>query len=113
MDAENLQSGDSLSVTIFKTLDECNAVVPIVTRGYATSLWCMRELYYAMFSKKSQMHPVVIESGWKNEEVGEWLDNTLSQVRMHVRVDHTDENKMKEVASKIAKVHAYYYKLKE
>ena len=67
MDAYDLQSGDSLSIKIYKTLDECKAVVPIVTRGYAQSLWCLRELYYAMSKRSPQIYPVVLESGWEME----------------------------------------------
>ena len=28
------------------------------------------ELYFAKFSKSAQLHPVVIEDGWKDEDVG-------------------------------------------
>lgn len=104
MYAEDLQSGDVLSVTIFKTLDECKAVIPIVTKGFAQSIWCMREVYYATFKKSTQMHPVVIEDGWKKQEVGIWLENTLSQVSMHLNVNPTDERRMADIASKIGKV---------
>ena len=104
MDANDIESGDYLSVTIYRTLDECKAVVPIVTRGYARSLWCMRELYYAMSRGSVQIHPVVIEDGWEEEEAGEWLNLILKDKKMNIAKDPTDEQKMNEVALKITKV---------
>ena len=100
MDAEDLGSGDYLSVTIFKTLQQCKAIIPIVTRGYAQSLWCMRELYYAKFTKSAQLHPVVIEDGWQSEDVGKWLEGVLGEVKYTTVRDHD----IKGVAWKIAKV---------
>ena len=104
MDANDIQSGDLLSVTIYRTLDVCKAVVPIVTRGYAQSLWCMRELYYSMSRGSVQIHPVVIEEDWDIEEAGEWLKLMLKDKKMNIVKDPTDEQKMEEVALKIAKV---------
>ena len=105
MDANDLQSGDSLSVTIYKTLDECRAVVPMVTRGYAQSLWCMRELYYYAMSKPSpQIHSVVLEDGWEMEEAGKWLKLMLKQKKMNTVHQPSDETEMEEVALKISKV---------
>ena len=104
MDTQDLDSGDYMSVTIYKTLDECKAVIPIITRAYAQSLWCMRELYYATYKKSTQIHSVVIEDGWNREQVGEWLENILKQVKMRLKVNPTDELKMANIASKIAKV---------
>ena len=104
MDVNDLRSGDHLSVTIYKTLDKCNALIPIVTRGYAKSLWCMRELHYARSVESVQIHSVVIEDGWKKEEAGEWLKLILEDKKMNIVRDPTDEDKMEEVASKIANV---------
>ena len=100
MDAKDLDCGDHLSVTIFKTLKKCKAIIPIVTRGYAQSLWCMRELYYAKFTKPVRLYPVVIEDDWQSEDVGKWLEGVLGEVKMtFVRTQGIEE-----VASKIAKV---------
>ena len=87
--------------TIFKTLDECKAIVPIVTRGSAKSLWCMRELYYVTFNKLTRIYPVVIEDDWKIEGAGAWLNITLKQVEV---VNPVNEEKIEEVAQKISKV---------
>ena len=97
MDAKDLGSGDYLSVTIFKTLQKCKAIIPIVTRGYAQSLWCMRELYFA---KSVRLYPVVIEDGWQSEDVGKWLEGVLGEVKFtSVRTQGIEG-----VASKIANV---------
>ena len=104
MDANDIQSGDSLSVTIYMTLDECKALVPIVTRGYARSLWCVRELYYAMSRGSVQIHPVIIEDDWENEEAGEWLKLILKDKKMNIVKHPTNEGEMAEVSLKIAKV---------
>ena len=103
MDAEDLGNGDYLSVAIFKTLQQCKAIVPIVTRGYAQSLWCMRELYFAKFTKPTQLHPVVIEDGWQSEDVGKWLEGVLGEVKYISVRDHTDQA-IKGVSLKIAQV---------
>ena len=100
MDANDLGSGDYLSVTIFKTLQKCKAIIPIVTRGYAQSLWCMRELYYAKFIKSVRLYPVVIEDGWQSEDVGTWLEGVLGEVKF--TSVHTQD--IEGVASKSAKV---------
>ena len=100
MDAEDLHSGDYLSVAIFTTLQKCKAIVPIVTRGYAQSLWCMRELYYAKLTESAQILPVVIEDGWQREDVGRWLEGVLGEVK-YISVRDQD---VKGVALKIAEV---------
>ena len=103
MDVIDLEIGD-LSVTSFKTLEQCKAVVPIVTRGYAKSLQCMRELYYVKLKHQSaQVHPVVIEDGWEREAGGQWLKVTMSEVKIRVR-NPEDEKNLKEVVDNIAKV---------
>ena len=104
MDATGLESGDSLSITVYKTLDESKAIVPIVTRGYARSLRCMRELYYTTSKVSTQIFPVVTESGWEREEAGQWLAVTLKQSNMHILSNPTDEQQMEAIALKIAKV---------
>ena len=98
MDAEDLGSGDYLSVVIFKTLQGCKAIVPVVTRGYAQSLWCMRDLYYAKFTKSAQLHPVIIEDGWEDEDVGKWLKGVLGEVKF------AHKPAVEDVALKVAKV---------
>ena len=104
MDAENLQSGDSLMVTIYKTLDECKAVVPVLTRGFAQSLWCMRELYFATFNKSVTLHPVVIEGGWERGKAGGWLEAILSQFKVHVITNPSDVSEVARISSEITQV---------
>ena len=100
----DLEIGDPEAATVFKTLDQCKAVVPIVTRGYAKSLQCMRELYYAKLKHQSaKVHPVVIEDGWEHEACGQWLKVTLGEVKITIH-DTTNEDTLKEVAMNIAKV---------
>ena len=107
MDAEDLQSGDSFSITAYKTLDECKAVVPIVTRGYAQSLWRMRELYYATSKASTRIFPVVIEDGWEKGKAGKWLTVTLKQSQMHVLTNPTDKLQVEAVALRIVKVNRF------
>ena len=105
MDTQDLDCGDYSSIlAIYKTLDECKAVVPVITRGYAQSLWCMRELYYATYKKSTQIYSVAIEDDWEREQGGKWLANTLRKMKMHLKVNPTDELKVAKIASKIAKV---------
>ena len=100
MDAEDLGNGDYLSVIIFKTMQKCKAIVPIVTRGYAQSLWCMRELYYAKFIKTVQLHPLMVEDGWQLEDTGNWLQEVLGEVKY----DSVGKQDIESIASKIANV---------
>ena len=104
MNDGDVHSVDCVSVTVYKTLDECKVVVPIVTTGYAQCLRCLRELYYVTFKKTAQIFPVVIEDGWEKEEVGKWLENTLKKGEVHHIDNMTDEQKMANIASKIATV---------
>ena len=104
MDAVDLESEDCITVTVFKTLEQCKAVVPIVTRGYANSLQCLRELYYVKLKHRSaQLHPIVLEYGWEHEAGGQWLRATLSEVNSRVYHCAVEAN-LKEVAMNIAKV---------
>ena len=100
MDDEDLGNGDFLSVIIFKTMQKCKAIVPIVSRGYAQSLWCLRELYYAKFIKTVELHPVMIEDGWQSEDTGNWLEGVLGEVKY----DSVGKQDIESIASKIAKV---------
>ena len=104
MDAVDLESGDPITATVFKTLEQCKAVVPIVSKGYAKSHQCMRELYYVMLKHRSaQLHPVIIEDGWEHEAGGQWVMATLGEVKIKIN-DCTDEKTLGQVALKIAEV---------
>ena len=77
MDESGLDYGDNLPTEIFRAIKHCDFIIPIMTGGYATSLWCLRELYYAALQKdpKKTIIPMLLE----NEEViddqraGKWL----------------------------------------
>lgn len=57
--------------------------VPIVTRGYAQSIWNLRELYYVtLLSHKMKIFPIELEpyKELEHENAGNWVLNRLQKV---------------------------------
>ena len=76
MDEKGLQYGDILAKEIFWAIKQCDFIIPIITGGYATSLWCLRELYYAALQEpKKTIIPMLLEEEdvIDNEKAGKWL----------------------------------------
>ena len=67
--------GDTLSKDIFTALQQCKAIIPIITRGYARSIQCIRELYYfALLHPSQQCYPMMSEIDQiEREQAGKWL----------------------------------------
>ena len=67
--------GDTLSKDIFMALKQCKAIIPIITRGYARSIQCIRELYYFVLLHPSQQcYPMMSEVDQiEREDAGKWL----------------------------------------
>ena len=76
MDDEELEVGDVLAEQIFWAIKQCNFIIPIMTGGYANSLWCLRELYYAALHKPEiAIIPMLFENEdvINNQKAGKWL----------------------------------------
>jgi hypothetical protein len=60
---EGCEYGDILAKEIFCAIKQCDFFIPIVTGSYATSLQCLRELYYAALQKdpKKTIIPMLLE----------------------------------------------------
>ena len=77
MDERGLEYGDILAEEIFWAIKQCDFIIFIMTSGYATSLWCLRELYYATLQedRKKIMIGMLLEDDAviTNQKAGEWL----------------------------------------
>ena len=76
MDEEEREYGEVLAEGIFLAIKQCDFIIPIMTGGYATSLWCLRELYYAaLLDPKKTIIPMLLEEEdvISNEKAGKWL----------------------------------------
>ena len=76
MDEEGLGYGEGLANGIFTALKKCSIIIPVMTRGYAQSLWCLREFYYTSLQEPEKtIFPILFEDEdeIKNELAGEWL----------------------------------------
>ena len=81
MDEKGLGYGDVLAKEIFWAIRQSDFIIPIMTGSYATSLWCLRELYYAALQKDPQQPKTIIpmllegEDVIDNQKAGKWLLN--------------------------------------
>jgi hypothetical protein len=77
MDEKGLEFGDVLAKEIFQAIKQCDFIIPIMTGGYATSLWCLRELYYAaLLEPKKTIIPMLLEDDKdviEDQKAGKWL----------------------------------------
>ena len=78
IDEKGIEFGDVLAKEIFQAIQQCDFIIPIMTGGYATSLWCLRELYYAALqkdSKRKTIIPMLLEDGViiDDQKAGKWL----------------------------------------
>ena len=78
IDEKGLDHGDILSKEIFRAIKQCDFIIPIMTGGYAASLWCLRELYYAALQKDPKpktIIPMLLEDEdvVDNQNAGKWL----------------------------------------
>jgi hypothetical protein len=77
MNEKGLEYGDVLAQEIFWAIKQCDFIIPIMTGGYATSLWCLRELYYAALLKdrRKTIIPMLLEDEAviDNQKAGKWL----------------------------------------
>jgi hypothetical protein len=78
MDKKGLGYGYVLAKEIFQAIKQCDFIIPIMTGGYATSLWCLRELYYAALQKdpkQKMIIPMLLEDEAviEDQKAGKWL----------------------------------------
>ena len=100
MDERGLEYGDVLVKEIFWAIKQCDFIILIMTGGYATSLWCLRELYYAALQKdhKKTIIPMLLEDEAVigDQKAGKWL---LSIGTGQKYFKHTKEEKAAMVKS--------------
>jgi hypothetical protein len=79
MDEKELEFGNFLAKEIFWAIKQCDFIIPIMTGSYATSLQCLRELYYAALQKDPKrpktIIPMLLEDKTviTNQTAGKWL----------------------------------------
>ena len=78
MDEKELEFGDVLAEKIFWAIRQSDFIIPIMTGGYAKSLWCLRELYYAVLQKdpkRKTIIPMLLEdeANIGYQKAGKWL----------------------------------------
>ena len=78
IDEKGLEFGGVLAKEIFWAIKQCDFIIPIMTGGYAKSLWCLRELYYAALQKDPKpktIIPMLLEDEdvINDQKVGKWL----------------------------------------
>ena len=77
MDEEGLGFGEHLTEGIFQAIKQSQIVIPIMTEGYAESLWCLRELYYTVLQEpKKKLIPMLAAKNKDDIEfkkAGKWL----------------------------------------
>jgi hypothetical protein len=77
MKEKDLEFGDVLAKEIFWAIQQCDFIIPIMTDGYATSLQCLRELYYAVLLKDcgKTIIPMLLEKKdvIEDQKAGKWL----------------------------------------
>ena len=79
VDEKGLGYGDVLAKEIFWAIKQSDFIIPIMTGGYAKSLWCLRELYYAALQKDPKQPKTIIpmlledEAVIDNQKAGKWL----------------------------------------
>ena len=84
IDKSNLDTGDSLTEKIFSGLKHCKALVPVITRGYAQSLWCLREFYFFSLTHSSKhIFPIMGDEAehLDREKAGKWLQKEVKAVK--------------------------------
>ena len=95
MDEKELEFGDVLVKEIFQAIKQCDFIIPIMTGGYATSLWCLRELYYAALQKDPKRPKTIIPMLLEDEDViddqkaGKWLLR-IGMGQKHFRKEEKD-----------------------
>ena len=72
--------GDNLSREVLLALKRCTAIIPIVTRGYARSIQCARELYYfALLHPIQPCYSMMRETNLMEREMaGKWFIRQMS-----------------------------------
>ena len=78
IDEKGIEYGDVLAKEVFRAIKQCDFIIPIMTGGYATSLWCLRELYYAALQKDPKPKTIIPmlledEAVVDDQKAGKWL----------------------------------------
>ena len=86
IDKNKATLGDNLSEEILMALKQCSAIIPIVTRGYAQSIQCIRELYFFTLHNvllpNQHCYPMMSETDQIDRELtGKWLVKNLKSFK--------------------------------
>lgn len=97
IDKENIEVGQDFVDSIYKGIDECNAVLFMLSDNSINSEWTRREIEYAK-KKGKRIIPIVIDGrdlrGWALEEFG--------------RIDFVDNNKSESVTKLLKNLKEWY-----
>lgn len=69
LDTKNIEVGADWPQEIGSALNSCSALLAIMTKKYVSSIYCKKELYYAVNNKK-KVYPLIYDdvSTWKDHE---------------------------------------------
>lgn len=59
IDKKGIDLGEEIGLEIFQAIDDSKICIPIFSKGYASSSWCLRELEYMMERKKTNQLEVM------------------------------------------------------
>ena len=65
LDVDDIPTGSDWHNEIGVALENCRALLAVITKKYVSSRYCKGELYVANGNKKS-LFPVIYEEGWKD-----------------------------------------------
>ena len=111
MDKKGLAFGDVLAKEVFRAIKQCDVIIPIMTGGYATSLWCLRELYYAALQTDPKRPKTIIPMLLEDEDVvddkkaGKWLLRIGTGQKYFSREEKDDM--IKSLKDKVFSVHVH------
>ena len=96
--------GDNLSREVLFALKRCAAIIPIVTRGYARSIQCIREFYYfALLHPNQPCYSMKRElDQMERDTAGKWFIRQMSTLGCY----HRDTKQLITTVRKL-KVHVY------
>lgn len=78
-----LNLGDSITEEVFTALRQCQAIVPVVTRGFAQSISSLREFYFfSLTHSYKQVYPLLSDvDQLEREKAGRWLNKRVTALK--------------------------------
>ena len=83
VDTGGIGAGDTLTNEIFSALTMCDTVIPMITKEYTESIWCLRELLFTKCQETKRLIPVLYvgHQALENKTAGKWLWAQISVVK--------------------------------